>query len=171
MSNNRKVMSIEMYNFINDNLHKLKYNLEEGLVITPKGTNGTLCGSTGYLRAKVSGRLLQVHQILAVIYFGKQCVDMQINHVDGDKTNNRKNNLEAISQIENIKHSHKIGARTYKSGTHITSSKLCDKQVIEIRKKLNEGSSQAKLAKEYGISKGAIQDIKEEKTWKHLLDV
>lgn len=97
-------MSIEMYNFIKENLHKLDYDLENGIVITPKGTNGSLCSSTGYLRVRVGKKVLQVHQILSVIYFGEECIGMQINHKDGNKLNNKINNLEAITQLDNLKH-------------------------------------------------------------------
>lgn len=105
----RNVMSLEMYNFIKDNQNKLQYDLENGLIITPKGTNGTICSSTGYLRVKVNKKTLQVHQILAVKYFGEKCVGMQINHKDGNKLNNKINNLEISTQLENLKHQKDFG--------------------------------------------------------------
>lgn len=100
-----------MYNFIVDNEDKLKYDLENGIIITAKGTNGTLCSSTGYLRVKVNKKTLQVHQILAVKYYGEKCIGMQVNHKDGNKLNNKKENLEVITQLENLKHQKNFGLR------------------------------------------------------------
>lgn len=102
MSN--KGMSFKMYEFIKTNQNKLKYDLENGLVITPKGGNGSLCNSTGYLKVRMGKKVLQVHQVLAVIYFGEQCIGKQINHEDGNKLNNKKTNLTPCTQSENIKH-------------------------------------------------------------------
>lgn len=102
-------MSLDMYNFIIDNEHRLQYDLDKGLVITPRGTNGTLCSSTGYLRVKVNKKTLQVHQILAVKYFKEECIGMQVNHKDGNKTNNTKNNLELLTLADNVRHAFDIG--------------------------------------------------------------
>lgn len=104
-----KGMSQDMYDFIIDNKHKLKYILEEGKVITPKGTNGTVCSSTGYLRVKVSKRTLQVHQVLSVIYYGMNNVGMTVNHIDGNKLNNKKENLEVISLEDNVREAFRTG--------------------------------------------------------------
>jgi len=108
-------MSIDMYNFISSNLENINYDIIEGIITTPKGTNGTICSSTGYLRVKVKKKLLQVHQVLGVIYFGSKCIGMQINHIDGNKLNNKISNLEAITQAENLKHQKENGLLGKKS--------------------------------------------------------
>jgi len=102
-------MSQEMYDFISKHMSEFNIDTENGLIITPKGTNGTVCTSTGYLRFKHKGKLLQVHQVLAVKYFGRECIGKQINHINGDKLINIKENLEAITQQENIKHQFATG--------------------------------------------------------------
>ena len=107
MSN--KGMSKEMYDFIISIKDDVKYDLDKGIVITPKGTNGTVCSTTGYLKFKKNKKTLQVHQFLAVLYFRESCVGMQVNHINGNKLDNRKSNLEVISQIDNIKHQWKTG--------------------------------------------------------------
>jgi transposase len=47
-------------------------------------------------------------------------------------------------------------------------SKLKNEQVLEIRKSLGEGMSLSKLAKEFGVSKRAVLNIKHKKTWRHI---
>ena len=102
-------MSLDMYNFIIENMENFNVDLEKGLIITPKGTNGTVCTSTGYLKFKHKGRSLQVHQVLAVFYFGEKCIGMQINHINGNKLVNTKYNLEPLTIQENIKHQFENG--------------------------------------------------------------
>lgn len=161
----RNVMSAEMYKFIVDNENRLQYDLDNGLVITPKNTNGTVCKSTGYLRVKVNGRTLQVHQILAVKYFGDKCIGMQVNHKDGNKLNNKEDNLELVTQIENIRHAWNDGlnenskkngfAKTLRE-KHI-NFKISDEQVSEIRELYATGEyTQKRLAEMYGVSRKLI---------------
>lgn len=48
-----------------------------------------------------------VHEVVAVVG-GLNILNQTVNHIDGDKLNNRLSNLEAIPQIENNEHYHKI---------------------------------------------------------------
>lgn len=48
-----------------------------------------------------------VHRIVAETFLGKS--DLEVNHKDGNKTNNRLSNLEYVSRSENIKHAYKLG--------------------------------------------------------------
>ena len=42
-----KGMSVEMYDYIVDNINRLKYELDNGVVITPKGTNALYVAPQG----------------------------------------------------------------------------------------------------------------------------
>ena len=97
-------MSRTMYEHLVKYKDSVKINVEEGTITTTRGTHGNVCSSTGYLRAKLGGKSIQVHQLLAVVYYGELCVGNQVNHKDGNKRNNRKENLEIVTQADNIKH-------------------------------------------------------------------
>lgn len=150
-------MSLKMYEFIVENEHRLNYNLAEGKIITPMGTNGTVCTSTGYLRAKVNGKVLQVHQILAVKYFGKECVGFQINHKDGNKLNNLQSNLEICTQQENLEH---------QKNNNLFHSSLNEDQVKYIRKNKSVGTRA--LADELGVDIRTIRNVINKVSWKHI---
>lgn len=59
------------------------------------------------LRANGDAKSVKVHRLVADNFVpnptGKSC----INHIDGDKTNNRKDNLEWCTHSENNKHAYK----------------------------------------------------------------
>lgn len=162
-------MSKKTYEHIVENISRIKYDLEKGIVITPKGTNGTVCATTGYLRIKLNKKVVQVHQILAVLYFGEKCVGLQVNHKDGNKLNNLKNNLEVVSKRENIQHAFKSGlyinGSSFFNGSEVHTSKLNEEQVIFIR---NSSEKNRELADKFKVHIVTIRDIKNYKTWKHI---
>ena len=154
-------MSIDMYNHIRDNIHKIHIDEENGIITTRRKTNGCICSSTGYLRCKLGNKICQVHQILAFVYFGEECIGKQVNHIDGNKLNNSKNNLEICTQQENIKHQFKNGLANV---TPPDNKKIFDEQKAYILKHhtpyLTSGEfTSSKLAKKFGVTAGTIRRI------------
>lgn len=96
-------MSKEMYEHILKNKHLIDIDLDNGVVTTPKGTHGTLCSSTGYLKVKLNKKLCQVHQIIAVCLYGNDCVGMQVNHINANKLDNHPDNIELLTIYDNVK--------------------------------------------------------------------
>lgn len=77
---------------------------------TKLGKNITIFpNKEGYLRAKINGKTLVLHQFIGEQLFGKKVKGMVINHKDCNKQNNSKNNLEYITISENILHAIKNG--------------------------------------------------------------
>lgn len=163
-------MSKEMYDFIVSNKDKVNYDLKKGIVITKKGTNGTICSTTGYLKFKLNKRLITVHQFLSVIYFGEKCIGLQVNHIDSDKTNNKKENLEVVTQLENLKHQWDNGDKVMPDvkGSKHGNSKLKESDVLDIRKMYEQGKKIFEISRNYEVSQGCISDIVNKRTWKHI---
>lgn len=163
-------MSKDMYQFILENKEMIKKDLNKGVILTPKGTNGTVCSYTGYLRVKVNKKVLQVHQVLAVEYFGEKCIGMTVNHIDGDKLNNKKENLEMISRSDNVKHQWESGL-AFNRGKEMR--KLSEDDVRYIRdshvpfKRTGENTLSA-LAEKFGVSKSTIKKIVNRVTYKDI---
>ena len=58
----------------------------------------------GYKVTKINGKQERVHRIVMEAFHGKS--DLTVDHIDGNKENNNLNNLEYVTQAENIKRFH-----------------------------------------------------------------
>ena len=108
----------------------------------------------------------------------------EINHIDGNKQNNYANNLEwatsSQNQIHAFKHGlqiitekHRESARKIgkinglkNKGKSLSTRKLNELQDAEIIKRFLNGESSSFLAKEYGVSKKTILNIKNGRIYK-----
>jgi hypothetical protein len=126
----------------------------------------------GYMRTTITRNkkriCITVHRIVARTFLG-EAMGLQVNHKDGNKKNNRLDNLEWVTLQQNIDHArfvlkHKSGVRGENHGT----AKLSTKQVLQIRKLLAKNYSPLRIQKKYGIGKSAVSAIKHKRTWGHL---
>lgn len=63
----------------------------------------------GYKMAGISGKTIKVHRAVAETFIPNPDNRPQVNHIDGDKSNNRADNLEWATQEENMQHASKHG--------------------------------------------------------------
>lgn len=83
-------------------------NTDTGLVLAQR-----ICKSTGYkmvnLWSNNKRRSCCVHRLLALAFIDNPTLERDVNHKDGNKTNNRLDNLEWVSHRENTLHAINIG--------------------------------------------------------------
>lgn len=127
-------------------LEDISVDFENGIITTPRGTNGTIDG-TGYLVFKKNRIKFQLHQVLAVYHFGEQCIGMTVNHKNGNKLDNHKDNLELLTLSDNVKHQHESGLASYGHGGNpkrkivaidtVNNNKIIFNSISELARELN----------------------------------
>lgn len=113
-----------------------------------------------------------IHRLLMIAFNPIENMEnMQVNHIDGDKTNNNLNNLEWCTTEENLKHARNnhLNEVFGKKGEQHINSKITEKEakkIIELHKK---GIKPRDILKEVpNASKNIINSIIHNRTWKHL---
>lgn len=127
----------------------------------------------GYFRVNLSkdGKAIQrgVHQIVCSSFLMKRENHNQVNHIDGDKENNNVKNLEWCDSIHNNRHAYRTGLNKGRKGEKNPSSKLKEKDVIVIKKKLkNKEMTQKEISSEYKVSASLISKINSGGIWSHI---
>jgi hypothetical protein len=123
-------------------------------------------------------RLVGIHFIFNLFNFP------EINHIDGNKSNNYFKNLEWVTSSQNQIHAFTNGLQVItekhinvakitcsingkkNKGKIYSSRKLTPEQDVEICNKFNNGISSSKLATEYGVSKKTILNIKNNRNYR-----
>ena len=131
----------------------------QGRVKNPQGK--ILGGSThkdSYRFVTIKGKQIPIHRIVAENFIENKYDKPFVNHKDGNKMNNSVDNLEWVTQQENIQHSYKnklqpSAVKTYKG-------KFTDEQRQQIKDEYNNTDiSRRQLALKYNVSHTCICDI------------
>lgn len=108
----------------------------------------------------------KVHRLVALAFIPNPENKPQVNHKDFNRTNNRLENLEWCTALENCVHAINGGRRKASLGEDCSGVVLTDSQVLEIFNKTDV--TQCVIAKLYGVAQGTIAAIKVGKTWSHV---
>jgi hypothetical protein len=149
---------------------------EDGEIISMKGkkplvlTGGITCGYRSYSLRK-DGKQYQFlgHRLVAETYLDNPSDKPQVNHKDGNKTNNAVSNLEWVTKSENAKHAYSTGLIVI-SKQHLTLMQENAGKVKALFTKVDADNIRAiynlmvkpscrKIARAYGCSKATIQRI------------
>jgi hypothetical protein len=99
----------------------LKLISQKRLIVTRNGNainpeTGNALGSVmnnGYVKVSywIDGKVeyILMHRLVYIVHVGPIADGMTINHIDGDKFNNRPENLEAVTFLENMRHAYSNG--------------------------------------------------------------
>lgn len=125
-------------------------------------------GKHGYLEvsARKNGRRVKhlLHRLVGIAFVPGYQDDLTINHIDGNKLNNRPENLEWVSIARNTQHEWESGLVDLRGENH-PGSKLTSKRVIYIRRLLAQGIPAHTLAIVSGMSPSMIAMIRDGKRW------
>lgn len=111
---------------------------------------------------------LKPHRLVAAHFLEPDLDRKFIDHKNGDKTDNRADNLRWCTFQENIDYAWGMGV--YKNiGSMHPLSILNEDKVREIKILLSAGISAKDIAPAFGTKINAIYDIKQGRTWKHVI--
>jgi len=103
-------------------------------------------------------KLAKVHRLVWRHFRGVIPVGLTINHKNGNKIDNRIDNLELMTVVENLKHASRV-LDAFSRGEQHYRSRLTTEQVSEVRKRLAQGETQGEVASFFGVSRPSISNI------------
>jgi DNA-binding CsgD family transcriptional regulator len=109
-----------------------------------------------------------VHRLVALAFIGFPGQTQQINHKDGDKTNNTPANLEWTSASANRLHACRTLGRKGPRGAQVGTARLSEEEARIVHEMYSQGDSQQAIADKLSISQSAIGFVLRGRTWKHL---
>lgn len=141
-------------------------------------SNGQVLGKYGFLYLKKdrqgyrtvrlcsNGRLTypKVHRLVASAFIPNPDGKLEVNHIDGDKSNNNVDNLEWCTKSENMRHAYKLGLKKT-GGDNSPRRKLTENDVKLIRHMLNNSIKQSVIAKHFDVAPNTISCIKGGSRW------
>ena len=114
----------------------------------------------------INGKPVQkyVHRMVAECYLLNKSI--QVNHKDGNKSNNCVSNLEWCTNSQNQIHAHANGLK--KSGSDLWNAKFTKEQIFEIKKYRNNGLPYHQIAKIFNTTKSTIHAIVNNNRYKNI---
>ena len=117
-----------------------KVNLETGEIFGLRGQLLKPCMVfNGYFTVTLGQKRYKVHRLVLSTATQMSGENLQVNHKDGDKSNNKVSNLEWVTPKENTRHAEENNLRSHCPKVIRKDRKLSDEEVYTIKKLLNEG--------------------------------
>lgn len=105
-----------------------------------------------------------IHRLVAQAFIPNEENKSDVNHIDGNKVNNHRSNLEWTTRSENLIHAHKKG---FLNQSRTGIPRMGKEQAQEIYN-LKGKMSGAKIAEKFNVGKSTVYDILNGVTWKSL---
>lgn len=106
-----------------------------------------------HLSAPGLSKAFYLHQVVWLYWYGLYNPCLQINHINGNKRDNRITNLELSTKSQNIKHAFATGIKRNRKGDMHPQTKISDSAIDSMRALYaTRKHSQRELAYKFGIS-------------------
>lgn len=126
----------------------------------------------GYLRVGLykdrKCRSGYIHRLVATAFIENPEGKREVNHKDGNKQNNRVENLEWMTTSENQQHAYDVLKRIGPRGEVCGRSKLTSDIVRSIRAAKADGETAVAIAKRWGVHNTTVDAVLKGKTWWHV---
>ena len=146
-----------------------------GFILTPYAS-GNAGRKSHYRRVNLNfeGRKklgVALHRLVALAFVrtpeGKESDSLTVNHVDGDKDNNRASNLAWTTNEENVRHGFRTGLID-NTGSNHGRAKVDEDDVREIRELRESGMVYREIGERYGLDRTTVGQICRREKWQHV---
>jgi hypothetical protein len=121
----------------------------------------------GYINIEIGKRKTELlHRLSYKLHYGEIPKGKQVNHKCNNPSCSRPSHLYLGTQKENIQDQHIRGSHSH--GEKHGMSKLKENQVKTIKKMLKNKLKHKDIAMKFNISRSAVTDINNKKTWGHI---
>ena len=138
----------------------------------PQRALTTQTNKSGYVSLKLIdmygvAKKIDVHRLVALNWIDNPLDKPQVNHIDGNKSNNSIENLEWNTAAENMAHASMMGLMV--RGEKHWKTSLTKKQVTDIKRIVETGLfTNNEIAEKVGTNPVNISRIKNGKRWAHI---
>jgi hypothetical protein len=105
------------------------------------------------------GVIQSVHRLVATAFLERKPEDRVINHIDGNKQNNRIDNLEWCTYGHNQAHAIRTGLIVLPKGEDAYNARITNLQRLSIPTMYAEGITQRQIARIMGIAQQTVSKI------------
>lgn len=121
-------------------------DLENGVIYGTRKQKLVPCKThNGYYTVTVNNKRQKIHRLILMTATQSDGNGLQVNHIDGNKSNNKAINLEWVTPKENTQHAEVAGLRTHIQTKIRKDRKLSDEEVTEIKHYLSQGWSSSQI--------------------------
>lgn len=127
--------------------------------------------TNGYLTVALYNKSYNIHTLMRLAFLdGQTGRTLVVNHKDGNKQNNKIDNLEVVTYAQNMLHAYATGLHKPidMKGEQIGTARLTALQVTAIKSALANGESCASIGRAFGVDRTTISKIKNHNNWNHI---
>lgn len=131
-------------------------------MLKPHENNGGYC-ITSWL-----GKCRLVHRVVVETFVGEIPSDMNVDHLNGVKNDNRLENLEVVTRSENQKRAYKLGLVKGCAGEENGCSSLSENDVLRIYDMVIAGKTNNEISAVFDVHPRYVSLVRHGKRWGHL---
>lgn len=151
-------------------VHTLNYNKTGQIKVMKEGDQRGYASVELFnpsLSTPKKSKRITVHKLVSERFIGPRPEGRDVNHRNGNKRDNRSENLEYLTKSQNSKWNFVIGLQSNQGINH-SQAKLDEGKVLDIRRRAAAGELAKDIHTEYGVTESCVQQVIQRVRWTHI---